>query len=227
MFVSTFGQWYLSPPVNKLQLLYLIGFIIFSSSVFFLTSYYPSHRLVEGLRRQPTFQLLSNSYTWMFRGGGKNTMQRFIEMKCFQEYLQYLQQKKEYDVDKTNATKSLKMKKTNYLLQKLQKFDQHIKINEKRSKWGWSPLYHLLKRYPLDSSPQRPWEHTKIKLQNIINKMEKESQQLTLDTKCPHIVRTFKLFYKSTFGRLNPIVHANKGLILHNILHYYPEQGCS
>jgi hypothetical protein len=35
----------------------------------------------------------------------------------------------------------------------LQKFDQHIKVNEERSKWGWSPLYHLLKRYHLESSP--------------------------------------------------------------------------
>ncbi len=57
-------------------------------------------------------------------------------MKCIQEYLQYLQQKKEYDVDKTNATRSLKMKKTNYVLQKLQKIEQHIKVNEKKSKWG-------------------------------------------------------------------------------------------
>jgi hypothetical protein len=33
----------------------------------------------------------------------------------------------------------------------LKKIDQHIKINEESSKWGWSPLYRLLKRYPLDS----------------------------------------------------------------------------
>jgi hypothetical protein len=88
----------------------------------------------------------------------------------------------EYDVDKTYAKKSLKMKKTNNVQQKLQKFDQHIKINEERSKWGWSPLYHLLKQYPLDYSLQSPWEHMKTKLQNIIIEMEKESQQLTLDT---------------------------------------------
>jgi hypothetical protein len=55
--------------------------------------------------------------------------------------------------------------------------------------------------------------------------VEKESQHLTLDTKCLHIVRTFKLFCKSTFGRLHPLAHANKGLTLCNILHYYHEQG--
>jgi hypothetical protein len=47
-----------------------------------------------------------------------------------------LQQKKEYNADKTNVTKSLKMKKKNYVIQKLQKIDQHIKVNEKKSKWG-------------------------------------------------------------------------------------------
>jgi hypothetical protein len=38
-------------------------------------------------------------------------MQRFIEMKCFRKYLQYLQLKKEYDANKVNAIKSLKNKK--------------------------------------------------------------------------------------------------------------------
>jgi hypothetical protein len=33
------------------------------------------------------------------------------------------------------------------------------------------------------------------------------------------------LICKSTFGRLHPLVHANKGLTLCNILHYYREQG--
>jgi hypothetical protein len=65
--------------------------------------------------------------------------------------------------------------KTNYVLQDLKKFDQQLKVNEERSKWGWSLLYHLLKQYPLDSSPQCTWEHTKAKLQNIIIEVEKES----------------------------------------------------
>jgi hypothetical protein len=73
---------------------------------------------------------------WTFRGGGKNTMQRFIEMKCLRKYLQYLQHKKEYDANKANAAKSIKKKKIKYVLHELQKFDQHIKVNEERSKWG-------------------------------------------------------------------------------------------
>jgi hypothetical protein len=73
---------------------------------------------------------------WTFGGGGENTMQRFIEIKCLQEYLQYLQQKKEYDANKVNVAKSLKKKKTYYVLHELKKIDQQLKVNEGRSKWG-------------------------------------------------------------------------------------------
>jgi hypothetical protein len=45
-----------------------------------------------------------------------------------------------------------------------------------------------------------------------------------LDIECLHIVRTFKLFCRFTFGRLHPLAHANKGLTLCNILHYCHEQ---
>jgi hypothetical protein len=42
MFVSTFGQWYLYPLVNILQLLYLFWFIICSSFVYFLLVAHPT-----------------------------------------------------------------------------------------------------------------------------------------------------------------------------------------
>jgi hypothetical protein len=53
-----------------------------------------------------------------------------------------------------NAIESLKKKNTNHVLQELKKFDQQPKVNEEKSKWGWSPLYHLLKWYPLDFNLQ-------------------------------------------------------------------------
>jgi hypothetical protein len=44
-------------------------------------------------------------------GMERTPCKRFIEMKCLRKYLQYLQPKKEYDANKTNATKSFKKKK--------------------------------------------------------------------------------------------------------------------
>ncbi len=83
---------------------------------------------------------------------------------------------KKNDANKKNVAKSLQFFFVN-VQHELQKIDQHIKVNEERSKWGWSPLYHLLKQYPLDSGLQCQWEHMKTKLQNINIEMEKESQQ--------------------------------------------------
>jgi hypothetical protein len=39
--------------------------------------------------------------------------------------------------------------KCSHVQQELQKFDKHVKAIEERAKWGWSPLYHLLKQLPL------------------------------------------------------------------------------
>jgi hypothetical protein len=86
-----------------------------------------------------------------------------------------LQHKKEYDANKVNVIEFLKKKKTYYVLQELKFFDQQLKVNEERSKWGWSPLYHMLKWNPLEFSPQCPWQHTKAELQYIITEVEKES----------------------------------------------------
>jgi hypothetical protein len=70
--------------------------------------------------------------------------------------------KKKYDANNVNATKSFKkIKKTKYVLQELKFFVQQLKVNEEKSRWGWSPLHHLLKRYPLDFGPQCPWNTQK------------------------------------------------------------------
>ncbi len=46
-------------------------------------------------------------------------------MRCLQEYLQYLQLKKEYDEMKVGAAKTLKKKKEDYVQKELHKFDKH------------------------------------------------------------------------------------------------------
>ncbi len=45
--------------------------------------------------------------------------------------------------------------------------------------------------------------------------------------KCLHIVQAFKLFCRSIFGHLHPLVHPNKGLTHCTLLHYSQEQGHS
>jgi len=62
----------------------------------------------------------------------------------------------------------------------------------------------------LQIGPQCPWEHTKEELEIII---EKESEPFSLDKACPRIVRAFKLFCKTLFGKQHPLAHPNKGYI--------------
>jgi hypothetical protein len=47
---------------------------------------------------------------------------KVIEIKCLQKYLQYLQQKKEYDANKVNAIKSLKKKKNKLCFTRIEFF---------------------------------------------------------------------------------------------------------
>ncbi len=101
------------------------------------------------------------------------------------------------------------------------------KPHKKKAKWGWSPLYHLLKLFPVQVGPQCPWRHTKEELQNIMLEMDKESHPLSPNMECPHIICTFKLFCRCNFGRLHPLVRANTRFTHHNILHYCQDQSHS
>jgi len=92
---------------------------------------------------------------WTSGGVGENTMNRFTEMRCLQDYLQYLRLKKQYEELKEGALETLNKEKEDHVLQELHKCEQHIKSTEERSKWGWSPLYLLLKLHPLPSGPHK------------------------------------------------------------------------
>jgi hypothetical protein len=65
--------------------------------------------------------------------------------------------KKEYDANRARVVETLKRKKEEYVQQELQIYDQQVKDIEEKSKWGWLPLYSLLKRYPLQIGLQCPW----------------------------------------------------------------------
>ncbi len=77
------------------------------------------------------------------------------------------------------------------------------------------------------SGPRYLWEPIEKELQTIMLEMDKESHPLSLNIECPHIIYAFKLFCRSTFGRLHPLAHANTGLTHRNILHYYRDQSHS
>jgi hypothetical protein len=92
LLVSTFGSWYLYPLVSTLQLLYLF-YLSFALVSFISYLLLPIPQVGGRIERttQISDVVKQSLNAWTSKGGGKNTMQRFIEMKCLQEYLQYLQ----------------------------------------------------------------------------------------------------------------------------------------
>jgi hypothetical protein len=67
----------------------------------------------------------------------------------------------------------------------------------------------------------------KEELQNILEKLQNESNFFSLERECPHIIKAPKMFCSTTFGRLHPLAHPTCGLTQQNILHYYHELGHS
>ncbi len=58
--------------------------------------------------------------------------------------------------EEDRSCKNFEEKKHDYVQEELHKFDKHVKAIEERAKWGWSPLHHLLKQFPLQVGPQCP-----------------------------------------------------------------------
>jgi hypothetical protein len=82
LLVSTFGRWYFYPPMSTLQLLYLFGLLF--ALVLFISYLLPIPQVGGGIERtiQISDVVKQSPNAWTSRGGGGNTMQRFIEMKC-------------------------------------------------------------------------------------------------------------------------------------------------
>jgi hypothetical protein len=131
-----------------------------------------------------------------------------------------LRLKKEYDVKKLEAKKTRKEKKEDYVLQQLHQFDQKIKFVQERTKWGWSSMYSLLKRHPLQSWSSMPMGAHPIGIVEHPHRNKKRILSIIIAKECSHIIRAFNFFCKNTFGKLHPLAHPNKALSPHTILHY-------
>lgn len=90
--------------------------------------------------------------------------------------------------------KPSKRKEKNYVLHQLHQFDKQTQVVEERAKWGWLPMYSLLKRHPLQVGFQCPWEHTPQELQNILAELENEYHPFSLQKECMHIIKGIQDF---------------------------------
>ena len=134
-------------------------------------------------------------------------------MKSLKDYLHYRITQKEYEAKVAAATLSFDEFCKNHVQNELQKFDLAEKAKQEALKWQWSPLFQVLKKWPLKKYNSGPWEHTnqewvqisEILLENV------NIDALSLDNKCPHILRAI-FFMRILEGDKRLLAHPIVGL---------------
>ena len=149
-------------------------------------------------------------------------VQRFEELLRLKEYLTYRIRTRVYEANVAAAHGNIAELRSNYVNGKLTKYDNAEKDRAELEKWGWSPIYLILKRWPLSNFPSSPWSHTqeewveieKTLLENV------STEPLSLELECPHILRAFLILFRTLHGHSRPLSHPEAGLTLQYILDF-------
>ena len=152
----------------------------------------------------------------------RDNMQRYEELMRLKDYLSYRICLREYEANLAVAHGNINELRSKYVNDKLDKYDNAEKNRAEQEKWGWSPIYRILKEWPLSNFRTSPWAHTqdewgeieKILLENI------STEPLSLDLECPHIVRAFLILFRTLHGHTRALSHPDAGLTLQYILDF-------
>lgn len=149
-------------------------------------------------------------------------VQRYEELMRLKDYLNYKMRIRVYEANVAAAHGNIAELRSKYVQDKLEKYDNAEKIRIEQEQWGWSPIYRILKEWPLHAFPSAPWAHTqeewveieKTLLENV------STQPLSLEVECPHIVRAFSILFRTLYGHTRPLSHPDAGLTLQCILDF-------
>ena len=102
----------------------------------------------------------------------------------------------------------------NHVQNELQKFGLAEKAKQEALKWQWSPLFQVLKKWPLKNYTSGPWEHTNQKWVQISEVLLESVNidALSLDNECPHILRAILFLMRIFEGDKRPLAHPIVGL---------------
>ena len=149
-----------------------------------------------------------------------SNIQVYEELKNLKDYLQYCIQQREYDAKVAAVKASFEEFRRKHVEAELRKFDRAVKEKEEESKWNWSPLYQIFKKWPLKNFRDGPWDHTDkewLEMSAILLDNTK-SEPLSLELECPHILRAFLYLIRILEGYSRPLSHPTRGLDLQYIL---------
>lgn len=149
-------------------------------------------------------------------------MQRYEELMRLKEYLFYLMRIRVYESNLAAAHGNIAELRSNYVKGKLEEYDNAEKSRVEQEKWGWSPIYRILKEWPLPGIPSSPWAHSHEEWVEIEKTLLEtvSTQPLSLELECPHIVRAFLVLFRTVHGHKCPLSHPDTGLTLQLILDF-------
>jgi hypothetical protein len=169
-----------------------------------------------------------------------------VQLRCFQQklpvddnilaelhrskrYLKFKLAKAAYDAAHALAITKLEAARHAIIEEALRNFDIQEKEIQEVSVWGWSPLYQILKLWPIPNMIKGPWEHSEhewSKFESIFIENMKD-KPTSLENDCPHIVKVVKFIFHNMYGRSRPLAHSARGLIVDHICSFTNDVQCS
>jgi hypothetical protein len=146
------------------------------------------------------------------------------ELHQFERYLKFKLAKAAYAL----AITKLEAARHAIIEQALRNFDIQEKEIHEVSVWDWSPLYQILKLWPVPNMIKGPSEHSEhewSKFESIFIEYMKD-KPTSLENDCPHIVKVVKFIFHNMYGRSRPLAHPARGLTVDHISSFTNDVQC-
>jgi hypothetical protein len=147
-------------------------------------------------------------------------IQRYDELMHLKEYLIFRLASKEYETKLVVANKDVDDLRKKFVEDELNKLDVAERTREEQDRWSWSPTFYILKEWSLPGFRCGSWTHTQNEWAEIEATLLSPviSEPRTLESECPHIVKTLLMLARTLDVQSCPLAHPFRGLTLDNIL---------
>ena len=126
-------------------------------------------------------------------------MNVYKELRDLKTYLIHRKAVREYEEKLAAIKANFDEFRRKHVEEALENFDLDNKEKQEELKWKWSPLFQLLRKWPLKNFRAGPWDHTQtewldmsaVLLENTRN------EPPSLERECPHILRALLSLVRS------------------------------
>ncbi len=138
----------------------------------------------------------------------------YQELKALRNYIVYKMALKEWDEKVLAARANFEALRRRHVDMALEEFDRSNKKREEESKWKWSPLYQIVRKWPIPNFRAAPWDHTESEWRDMCDVLLQNTtdEPQSLEVECPHILRVLLSLVRSLQGFDRPISHPTRGL---------------